>query len=73
MKKLFILVLAILSLFYCHEEKPNHKIKVGMTYDEVEHLLGKPVNKTKSKNLNATSEQWDYGKGMYVNFKKRSC
>jgi len=64
-KKLFVLVLAILSLFYCHHDRPDHKIKVGMTYTEVEHLLGMPEKKT----LDDTSEQWDYGEGTHVNFK----
>ncbi|MBK7106861.1 MAG: hypothetical protein IPH62_16435 [Ignavibacteriae bacterium] len=42
MKKLFVLVFSILSLFNCTSQKKETKIIVGMTYVEVENILGKP-------------------------------
>jgi len=47
-----ILILAIVTvLFSCGEKKENSTINVGMTYEEVESVLGKPISILRGVNV----------------------
>lgn len=47
---IFLLIVSSLNFFSCNKQPDYSKIKVGMTYDEVETILGKPISITRGAN-----------------------
>lgn len=65
MKKMLILLFAVLSLTACLKNNPYEKVKNGMTKEQVIKLLGKPEEKFTFPELNQPDQKFGSEAWMY--------